>query len=161
MNGLILVEPMHEENVGTALRSAHLLGVDVFVLVRTATKKRNMQILRQKSNTSKAHRSIPTFIFDTWSQFTCFCVHEKCPLIAVETHGKAILLPTFPHPRHAFYVFGNESTGLPERVLDDCDEIIRIPSVLEFGSYNLATACSIVMYERMNYIKRNGQGITK
>jgi len=44
-------------------------------------------------------------------------------------------------------LFGPESVGLPEEVLDQADEVLRIPMLPDRRSLNLANAVSIVVYE--------------
>ncbi len=44
-------------------------------------------------------------------------------------------------------VFGREDKGLPTEALDLCQEVIGIPTDLEFPSLNLAQACLVVCYE--------------
>jgi len=44
-------------------------------------------------------------------------------------------------------LFGPESVGLPDEVLDSADEVLRIPMLPDRRSLNLANAVSIVVYE--------------
>ncbi len=44
-------------------------------------------------------------------------------------------------------VFGNESSGLDNRELSLCHAMVRIPSVEDFGSLNLAQAVQVMAYE--------------
>ncbi len=44
-------------------------------------------------------------------------------------------------------VFGNESSGLNNRELSHCHAMVRIPSVADFSSLNLAQAVQVMAYE--------------
>ncbi len=44
-------------------------------------------------------------------------------------------------------VFGNEANGLDNRELAHCHAMVRIPSVADFGSLNLAQAVQVMAYE--------------
>lgn len=44
-------------------------------------------------------------------------------------------------------LFGPESVGLPDRVLAEADQVVRIPMLPDRRSLNLANAVSIVVYE--------------
>lgn len=45
------------------------------------------------------------------------------------------------------------SSGVPKSVVRDCQEVVSLESV-NYGSYNVAVAGSIVMYDRMMKLKR-------
>jgi len=62
-------------------------------------------------------------------------------------------LEEFVHPRNAIYVLGSEDHGMPKSVVRDCQEVVSLESV-NYGSYNVAVAGSIVMYDRMMKLKR-------
>ncbi|MCX7877141.1 MAG: 23S rRNA (guanosine(2251)-2'-O)-methyltransferase RlmB [Ignavibacteria bacterium] len=46
-------------------------------------------------------------------------------------------------------IFGNESRGLRKRLLQMCDEIIKIPMINQFDSLNVSVAVGIVLYETL------------
>ena len=57
-------------------------------------------------------------------------------------------------PQDAF-VFGRESTGLPDHILDPDDPAaLRIPTSEQVRSLNLATAVGIVLYEHLRQMGR-------
>jgi len=67
-------------------------------------------------------------------------------LIAVEMGGTP--LREFSHPSKAIYLLGSEAMGLPQAVLTACNAIVSLESV-QYQSYNLAVAGSIVLYDRL------------
>ncbi len=64
----------------------------------------------------------------------------------VEMNGTP--LKDFTHPEQCTYLLGAEDDGLPEKVLKHCHEITTLENV-NYSSYNVAMAGSIVMYHRM------------
>ena len=57
-------------------------------------------------------------------------------------------LSQFKHPRNAIYILGSEDHGVPKNVLRACREVVSLEAV-EYASYKVAVAGSIVMYDRM------------
>lgn len=55
----------------------------------------------------------------------------------------------FAYQAHDALVFGTESKGLPEHLLDAADACLRIPIWGQVRSLNLANAASIVLYEAL------------
>jgi len=66
--------------------------------------------------------------------------------VCIEMGG--VPLSEYVHPRNAVYVLGSEDHGVPRSVLRGCREIVSLESEL-YGSYNVAVAGSIVMYDRL------------
>lgn len=142
MIGIVLYEPKFEENVGTALRSAFLLGADCLVIIG-GTKK----ILHQATNTPAVQRNIPTFLFSDWPAFKFSFEKDKCAFVAIEMSRPSTLLTAYAHPRNVFYIFGNESYGIPLEIIQQCETTVRIPAIRK-ESYNLAMAVTLVLYDR-------------
>ncbi|NMC49386.1 MAG: tRNA (cytidine(34)-2'-O)-methyltransferase [Desulfovibrio sp.] len=55
----------------------------------------------------------------------------------------------FPFQAGDLLVFGPESTGLPEDMLDRAGHAVRIPITKNVRSLNLANAASIILYEAL------------
>jgi tRNA G18 (ribose-2'-O)-methylase SpoU len=67
-------------------------------------------------------------------------------LIGVEFGGTN--LQEFKHPKQAIYLLGAEDHGLPDDIISRCNQIISIESI-NMQSYNVSTAGSLVMYDRV------------
>ncbi|MCH8205017.1 MAG: RNA methyltransferase [Candidatus Hydrogenedentes bacterium] len=67
--------------------------------------------------------------------------------VAVEVTENSVPVPDFEWPTPVAIVFGNEVTGINERVLRACDAAVRIPMHGYKNSMNVATAFGIVLYE--------------
>jgi len=133
-----IYQPRSVENIGTLWRSAYQLGAaGIFVIGRSYRK--------QTSDTESTLRLIPLRHYLTFEDFlTVRPVGAQ--LIGIEMGGQP--LSTFRHPDQAIYLLGSEATGLPARILAQCNAVIGLESVNK-ESYNLAVTGSIVLYHRV------------
>lgn len=130
-----------EFNIGTLWRSAYILGAQYVYTVGRRYKKQSSDTLHA------ADRHLPLFDYATWDDFLSHRPVD-CPLVAIETSDRAKPLGTFRHPPKALYVLGSEDNGIASKVLGLAQHVVRIESVRNF-SFNVATAGSIVMYDRL------------
>lgn len=126
-------------NHGTLWRSAYQLGASYIFTVGS-------RFSRQSSDTMKADRHIPCY---EYSDFENFLKYKPLNAItvAVEMGGKS--LTNFSHPSQCVYILGAEDHGLPEEVINQCQQVISIPAI-RAESYNVAVAGSLVMYDRIS-----------
>jgi 23S rRNA (guanosine2251-2'-O)-methyltransferase len=68
-------------------------------------------------------------------------------VVAVEVTTEAVAHTAFDWPKPVAVVFGNEVTGINERVLRRCDAAVNIPMMGYKNSINVATAFGIILYE--------------
>lgn len=68
------------------------------------------------------------------------------PLIAVETHQKAIPLESFTFPQTFTLILGNEEGGVSSDLLNQADHIIQVPLVGQKNSLNVAACFSIIAW---------------
>ena len=126
-----------EDNIGTLWRGAYQLGADYIFTVGAKYK-------RQSSDVFKTWQHIPLFSYDEVSQILD-SIYD-CLLVGVETGG--VTLPEFKHPQRCVYLLGSEDHGLPPDILAQCHHVVSIPSIRP-GSYNVAQAGTLIMYDRM------------
>jgi tRNA G18 (ribose-2'-O)-methylase SpoU len=69
------------------------------------------------------------------------------PRIAIEVTEDAVPLQQFDWPQPVAIVFGNEVTGINDRVLARCDGVVQIPMMGHKNSLNVATAFGVVLYD--------------
>jgi 23S rRNA (guanosine2251-2'-O)-methyltransferase len=77
------------------------------------------------------------------------------PLIAVEVTPKAKIYTDFNFPKNAVVVFGNEITGVSNKVLNKADEVVKIPMFGKKESLNVATTFGIIIYEIIRQHAKN------
>lgn len=126
-----------EANLGTLWRSADIFGAAfIFTIGR--------RYRQQPSDTSKAFRGIPLYSYNTFEDFYStlpFC----CQLVGIELIESATPLCEYKHPDRAIYLLGAEDSGLTKKALNRCHTCLVLPGS---WSMNVATAGSIVMYDR-------------
>jgi tRNA (cytidine/uridine-2'-O-)-methyltransferase len=87
-----------------------------------------------------------------WENFEGFCIamspcDEEMALFTKSGNRSFWEMPT---PRRMFLVFGSETGGLPQTILDRFPQArFRIPTTGEIRSLNLSTAAGIALYESL------------
>lgn len=66
--------------------------------------------------------------------------------VAIELVEGATPLPLFEHPENALYIFGPEDGSIEQDVIDQCDEVVYIPTI---GCMNLAATVNVLLYDRL------------
>ena len=127
------------ENFGTLFRTAQVLNADFIFLIGTRFK-------RQSSDTMKSWRHIPLFEYDNFEDFNKHRPYD-CRLVGIELIESATPIKTFKHPKRACYLLGAEDNGLTKEAISACQEIVYLPGE---RSLNVATAGSIVLFDRIN-----------
>lgn len=126
-----------KRNIGTLWRSAQLFNAShVFTIL--------MRYKWRPSDTLKSWRNVPFFHHESLESFKQNLPMD-CKLVGVELTEDALDIVDFIHPKRAIYILGAEDSGLPEEVLLQCDQVIRLPGKY---SMNVSTAGSLVMYDR-------------
>lgn len=133
-----LHHPKDPANIGGVLRAAHCYGVQMVAL---SGERMSAKQICAATNTSKAERHIPVLRGDLKSLIPYGAVP-----VAVDLVEGAVDLPTFVHPRSAFYVFGPEDGTLGKAVLDWCPFKVMVPTAY---CMNLAATVNVVLYDRL------------
>lgn len=129
--GIAFYEPKFEENIGTAVRSAHCFGADFICLIGRRYKK-------QPSDTMATERHIPIYEYENLDDFLRH-IPIECEIIGIEVDGENII--GFKHPQRAVYILGGEDRNLPK-------EIKKRLKIETSHCLNMAVAASIVMFHR-------------
>ena len=131
-----------QSNVGTVWRSAYQMGASFLFTI-------GQRYRSQATDTVNAPTRIPLFELDDWTAFAKFAP-RGCQWVAVEMGGTP--LEEFDHPTDAVYILGSEDQGVPNSIVRACHHVISLDSV-NYASYNVAVAGSLVMYDRMIKMK--------
>lgn len=124
-------------NVGTLWRTANILGAAfIFTIGR--------RYENQCSDTMKTPRHIPLFHFETIDDLHKH-LPKGCPLVGVEITPDAVDVKNYRHPPRACYLLGAEDGGLPNDIIDQCHNLIKLQGDT---CMNVAVAGSIVIYHR-------------
>ena len=130
-----LDNPKTPTNVGHVLRAAGCFDVSMIAISGSRYKK-------ALTDTQKAYRHIPFLQVDDLKSV----IPYDCVPVAVDLIEGAHSIINYVHPERAFYIFGPEDGTLGSRVTDYCRDIIYIPTN---QCLNLAMACHVVLYDRM------------
>lgn len=136
--GIGIIQPKTSYNIGTLLRSAYQLGASLVYTIGGRYKS-------SSTDTLNVPARIPLIEVNDWNAFVENSPHSAV-WVVVEMGGTP--LSQFKHPRNAIYLLGSEDHGVPKNVLRACQEVVSLEAV-EYASYNVAVAGSIVMYDRM------------
>jgi 23S rRNA (guanosine2251-2'-O)-methyltransferase len=87
----------------------------------------------------------------TYHERTTDCLRqlgvEGVHRVAIEVSDEAIDMHEFEWPQPSAIVFGNEVTGINDRVMKHCDSVVKIPMLGYKNSMNVATAYGVVLYD--------------
>jgi tRNA G18 (ribose-2'-O)-methylase SpoU len=133
-----------EHNLGTLWRSAYILGAAYIFTVGKRYKKQTSDVL-------KTWARIPYFHYDTMEDLLENIPYD-CHLIGVELTEEAQWLHEIEHQKRAIYLLGSEDQGLPQKVLDRCQAIVKLPGN---SSLNVAVTGSIVLHDRATKVSTN------
>ncbi len=70
----------------------------------------------------------------------------SCVPVAVDRLDGATPLPTYKHPKRAFYIFGAEDATLGKRIVDRCAHKVMVPT---HYSMNLAATVNVILCDRL------------
>ena len=134
---IALANPKSPENVGLVMRAAGCFGVSG-VFYSGQRYHRARQFI---TDTKDMHEQIPL----NWSEDLFAALPTDAVPVAVELVEGATALPDFVHPPRAFYVFGPEDSSLTQAQVNQCHDVIYIPTI---GCLNLSASVNVVLYDR-------------
>lgn len=137
--GVAVYQPKTAANIGTLWRTATAYGAAFLATV-------GHRYQRQPSDTCNSVVHIPLHHYATIADLLEHLPHS-CPLVGVELADGAVSLDGFTHPIRALYLLGAEDYGLPSKALQQCHQVVQIPS-LTCASLNVSVAGALVLWER-------------
>lgn len=138
-----------EHNVGSLVRTAHAVAAEEVVLV--GDRDWNVEAAR----TAELYTTV-TMLPDLRS-FREHLHDHSWNLVAVELDGRAVPLFDARYPERPCFVLGAELGGVPPELLDEADLIVQVPQWGLVPSLNLAVAGSIVLYDYLSKLERQGR----
>jgi len=161
---IVLKGPKYPENIGSAARAAHTMGVRELVVVgrpladpepalKTATHNAAhlVQGIRWCESVTEAVVGYGLVVGTTARR------GRQRLTMAVPSQVAELVLPALEQGRVAI-LFGPEDKGLTNRDLSCCGVVITIPTAAQFSSLNLAQAVAITCYElREGLVRLTGE----
>ncbi|MCA9496516.1 MAG: RNA methyltransferase [Nanoarchaeota archaeon] len=130
-----LYNPKFHENVGSVLRAAGCYDVSMVAISGIRYKNSKLDTRKQYRHTPLIHTKN---LLDT--------IPLGATPIAVDLVQKAKSIVNYVHPESAFYIFGPEDGTLDDDIINQCKDVIYIPTN---GCMNLAATVNVVLYDRM------------
>ena len=138
-----------EHNVGSLVRTAHAVAAEEVVLV--GDREWNVKAAR----TAELYTKV-TYLSDT-AAFRRYREEKDWDLVAVELDPRAVNLFEAEYPPRPCFLLGAEIGGIPADLLDEAKLIVQIPQWGLVPSLNLAVAGSIVLYDFLAKLDRDGR----
>ena len=138
-----------EHNVGSLVRTAHAVAAEEVVLV--GDREWNVEAAR----TAELYTSV-TQVSDA-AAFRRYLEEKKWDLVAVELDPRAVNLFDAEYPQRPCFLLGAEIGGIPADLINDAKLIVQIPQWGLVPSLNLAVAGSIVLYDFLTKLERDGR----
>lgn len=136
--GIGILNNISEQNIGTLWRSAYILGASFIFTIDKKYKPCGADV-------ATAWTKIPLYHYKTFQEFKDNLPYST-KIVALEMGEHSIGIESYRHPDRAAYLLGNEQSGLPSHISEQCHDLVKLPG--DF-SLNVSVAGSIVMYDRI------------
>ena len=155
---IVLVEPRHPGNIGSAARAMKTMGINQLVLV-------NPSRFPDPQADWRAAGAMDVLDNATVVDDVAAAVRDCHVLVGTSTRTRHIPWPVVMAREVAPYLaeqpatasmailFGREDSGLTNEELQRCHSHLQIPSSRIYGSLNLAMAVQVVCYELFQYVE--------
>ncbi len=129
----------HDFNIGSIVRTANALGAArVHIVGRRRWNRRGAMV---------PDRYLEVDHVDSAQALADSCTSRGLVLVGVDNVPGSLPLESTELPRRACLVFGEESNGLSEEMIDLCECVVKISQRGSTRSMNVGHAAAIVMWE--------------
>jgi tRNA G18 (ribose-2'-O)-methylase SpoU len=137
--GVLIVNILYDNNAGNIIRSANAFGASEIILYGHKKFDRRSSV----GTEFYSHFRHLKYVEDLSLVFK-----EYDEIVAVENVEGAESLENFEWQkgRKTLLVFGQESSGIPQEVLEGCHKKVQIEQIGSTRSLNVAVAAGVVMY---------------
>jgi tRNA (cytidine/uridine-2'-O-)-methyltransferase len=149
---IVLHEPDIPQNTGNIIRLCANSGAQLHLIKPLGWGELNDTRLRRSG--LDYHEYVSIVVHEDFA--ACRRYFGARPWWAIETSGKNYYHQV-SYPQDAILLFGSETRGLPQQVLDEIGtlQIVRLPMQAHKRSLNLANSVAITLYEawrQLNFI---------
>jgi tRNA (cytidine/uridine-2'-O-)-methyltransferase len=140
---VVLYEPEIPPNTGNIIRLCANTGAQLHLIHPLGFKLDDAKLLRAGLD---YHEWADVHEYKSLNDFVDTIKPEK--MYAISTRGE-ILYPEAEYPDNVALLFGPETRGLPQSLLDElpASDILRLPMLPNSRSLNLSNAAAIFVYE--------------
>jgi RNA methyltransferase, TrmH family len=139
---LVLDAVQDPGNVGTILRTAAALGVDVTIALPGTVDVWNAKVVRSAMGAVFAHPVISM----AWDEADRWLRAHDVPLWAADAAGTPVSDAAADHPARLALVVANEGAGVSPHVAAASAKLVAIPMAPGTESLNVAVAAGILLY---------------
>ena len=137
-----LINPKDAQNVGSVLRAIGCYQADDIYY----TGNRYAYALKHNTDTHNIQSQTPITKVDDLLNVPQEHMSKDTKIICIELVEGATPLPEFEHPESALYIFGPEDGNIAQKIINQADEVVYIPTI---GCMNLAATANVVLYDRL------------
>ncbi len=137
-----LINPKDAQNVGSVLRAIGCYQADDVYY----TGNRYGFAARHNTDTQNAQQSTEIKKVDDLLSVPTYFMDDATKIVCIELVEGATPLPEFEHPECALYIFGPEDGNIPQKMINQADDVVYVPTI---GCMNLAATANVVLYDRM------------
>jgi tRNA (cytidine/uridine-2'-O-)-methyltransferase len=142
-----LIEPQIPPNTGNIARLCAATGASLHLVEPLGFSVADAEVKRAGLDYWGA---VDLWVHPSWHHFREVVARDRC--LYFSAHGERPFWDA-PFADRRCLVFGNETDGLPRRILEKhADRVYRIPMTDAVRSLNLATAVGIVLYEAVHQL---------
>lgn len=132
-------------NLGTLLRACDAAGAGALILVDECADPTSPETVRASMG---AFFTVPTFQVSS-NELLAFRDRSGVPLIGSAFQPDAVDYREADYSGPVLLLLGNETEGLPEDLIQACDQLVAIPMLGKASSLNVAMAGTILLYEAL------------
>ena len=144
---IALIEPKIPPNTGNIARLAGATGTSLHLIEPLGFEMEHPNVRRAGLDYWEL---VDLWVHPNWQAFRAAVSRERC--LYLSTHGTRSYTSA-PYVENSVLVFGSETEGMPQRVLEKhAERVYRIPMMEGVRSLNLATAAGIVLYEAIRQL---------
>lgn len=150
--GVLLAQVRDPGNVGTVIRVADAAGADGVVCSTGTADPWNAKTVRAAAGSS-FHLPVAADV----PLEDSFARARECGMAVLAADARGVgLFDAAELDRPTLWVLGNEAWGMPDELLDACDQVVAIPIYGRAESLNLATAAAVCLYASAQVRHRAG-----
>ncbi len=144
---IIIAESLRDPgNLGTVIRSAYALGIDVLVLTDDCADIYNPRTLRAAMGAVFKLQTL-TVKADELPEFVRLLREDGRRVYATALCERSVSINSIKLAKNDCFIIGNEGHGLSNNVINSCDASVIIPMREDAESLNAAAAAVVCIWE--------------
>lgn len=133
-------------NIGAIVRTSVAFGISGIVLLNAESVDiYDRRIIRA----SRGHIFSLPVVTATTEEFIRFCRRSDLPLLVMAAQARNLVHDAASLPRRLGIVFGSETDGCSQTLMDAATRQVQIPTHSKVESLNVSTAAGIMLYNRV------------